>query len=212
MLRPWPDLRHIGTNVDSSNPNFQSAIRLAANVADACEGNVEGNHQCDGSQISCADRQTAARGHALGDDVFRGEQRDLPPLARPLPPPDPPFWLPVPLSVAVCRRIGSPKVGSGYFLVITLLAACTWTRVDWERQRQGPPIGACRHQPRTRHTWEGRLKESKVAPVGSHGTDCGCGRVSPKQMVQPALVTEPFLCHWKAEPALAATPSGPMPP
>ena len=90
MLRPWPDLRHIGTNVDSSNPNFQSAIRLAANVADACEGNVEGNHQCDGSQISCADRQTAARGHALGDDVFRGEQRDLPPLARPLPPPGPP--------------------------------------------------------------------------------------------------------------------------
>ena len=137
----------------------------------------------------------------------------IPPSARaPSPSPGPPFWLPVPLSVAVCRRIGSPKVGSGYFLVITLLAACTWTRVDWERQRQGPPIGACRHQPRTRHTWEGRLKESKVAPVGSHGTDCGCGRVSPKQMVQPALVTEPFLCHWKAEPALAATPSGPMPP
>ena len=45
-----------------------------------------------------------------------------PPPARPLPPPDPPFWLPVPLSVAVCRRIGSPKVRSGYFLVITLLA------------------------------------------------------------------------------------------
>ena len=33
-----------------------------------------------------------------------------------------------------------------------------------------------------------------------------------KQMVQPALVTEPSLCHWKAEPALAATACGPLRP
>ena len=145
MLRLWPDLRHVGTNVDSSNPNFQSAIRLAANVADTCEGNAEGTHQCDGSQISCTDRQTAARGHALGDDVFRGEKRDLPPLARPLPPPDPPFWLPVPLSVAVCRRIGSPKVGSGYFLVITLLADSQKKRAASEAHCHGCFVGRSAH-------------------------------------------------------------------
>ena len=40
------------------------------------------------------------------------------PSPSPRTPPSPPFfWLPAPLSVAVCRRIGSQKVGSGYFLV-----------------------------------------------------------------------------------------------